>query len=133
MIGVVLDTNIVVSALLKPEGLEDQVFRLCLAGRLRPCLSPAVLDEYELVLPRPKFKLTSKEVTTTLNKLRQASSLVHSSHTLKVASHEPDNRFLECAEAAQADFLVSGNRRHFPKQWKTTKVVNARELLSTIS
>ena len=59
--------------------------------------------------------------------------LCHPLTELRVIRHEPDNRFLECAEAAQADFLVTGNKRHFPKQWKATKVVNARELLSTIS
>src|ERR1035438_9097901 len=43
---VVLDTNVVVSALLKPHGLEDQVLRLALAGRLLLCVSPDVLAEY---------------------------------------------------------------------------------------
>jgi predicted nucleic acid-binding protein len=43
-----------------------------------------------------------------------------------------DNRFLECAESAGADFLVTGNRRHFPKVWKTARIVNAREFLSSV-
>ncbi len=42
------------------------------------------------------------------------------------------NRFLECAEAAQADFLVTGNIRHFPKHYKTTTVVKTREFLNTL-
>jgi uncharacterized protein len=42
------------------------------------------------------------------------------------------NRFLECAEAASADCLFTGNKRNFPKRWKTTVVVNARELLGLI-
>jgi predicted nucleic acid-binding protein len=45
---------------------------------------------------------------------------------------EPDNRFLECAEAAGAEFLVTGNKRHFPQRWKTTRVANAREVLALI-
>jgi len=40
-----------------------------------------------------------------------------------------DNRFLECAEAADAHYRVTGNKRHFPKRWKSTHIVNAREFL----
>jgi predicted nucleic acid-binding protein len=43
-----------------------------------------------------------------------------------------DNVFLECAEAAQADYLVTGNQRHFPERWKKTKVIGARELIEFI-
>jgi predicted nucleic acid-binding protein len=52
--------------------------------------------------------------------------------TLSVSPDEADNRFLECAGEAQADYLVTGNKRHFPKRWKSTQVVNARELLELI-
>ena len=60
----VLNTNVVVSALLKPQGLEDQVLRLALAGMLLLCLSPEVLAEYARVLASPKFKLQPREVAT---------------------------------------------------------------------
>jgi predicted nucleic acid-binding protein len=43
-----------------------------------------------------------------------------------------DNRFIECAEGAKADYLVTGNKRHFPKRWRQTTVVNARELLEWV-
>jgi len=48
---------------------------------------------------------------------------------LAICRHEPDNRFLECAEAARAEFLITGNTRHFPKQHHTTRILNAREFL----
>jgi uncharacterized protein len=41
-----------------------------------------------------------------------------------------DDKFLECADAAGADYLVTGNQRHFPKFWKKTKVITSRELVS---
>lgn len=53
MIRVVLDTNIVVSALLSPHGSEAAVFRLALSGVIRLCVSEPVLREYEEVLSRP--------------------------------------------------------------------------------
>jgi predicted nucleic acid-binding protein len=52
--------------------------------------------------------------------------------TLAVSPDERDNRFLECAESAGADFLVTGNRRHFPKVWKTTRIVSTRELVEAV-
>lgn len=124
----VLDTNIVVSALLKPQGLEDQVLRLALSGRLKLYLSPAVLAEYARVLPKPKLKLTASEIVRVLTELKNAGTMVNPAFTVFESSHEPDNRFLECAEAAQADFLITGNKRHFPNRWKTTRIVSSREL-----
>jgi predicted nucleic acid-binding protein len=45
-------------------------------------------------------------------------------------THDPeDNRFLECAEAARADYLATGSKRHFPRNRRQTLVVNARELI----
>ena len=44
----------------------------------------------------------------------------------------PNNRFLECAETINAEFLITGNKRHFPEVWKGTKIVNAREFLEQV-
>jgi predicted nucleic acid-binding protein len=43
-----------------------------------------------------------------------------------------DNRFLECAEAGKADYIVTGNKRDFPSKWRQTQIVNSRELLEWI-
>jgi putative PIN family toxin of toxin-antitoxin system len=128
-----LDTNVVVSALLKPRGLEDQVLRLGLAGKAHLRVSQAVLAEYTLVLSRPRLKLQPREVTRALDELRQASTVVHPAFALKLCLHEPDNRFLECAEAAASDYLVTGNVRHFPREYKNTKVVTARQFLEMLA
>ena len=66
-------------------------------------LSPAILREYEVVLPRPRLKLTASEVSQTLNALRTAAEWVEPDFTLHVTKDEPDNRFLECAVAGQAN------------------------------
>jgi putative PIN family toxin of toxin-antitoxin system len=129
---VVLDTNVVVSALLKPGSLEDQVLRLGLAGRLRLCLSAETLAEYARVLPRPKFKLQPGELKQALARLRAASAMFSPVRTIGVSKDEPDNRFLECAEAAGATYLVTGNIKHFPKQYKDTQIVSARRLLELL-
>ena len=65
-------------------------------------------------------------------RLRRSSVLVMPTRKVSASPDEADNRFLEYAEAARADFLVTGNKKHFPKRWKTTEVVNTRELLGRI-
>jgi len=52
---------------------------------------------------------------------------------LKVAGDPGDDKFLECADAARADYLVTGNTRHFPKFWKKTKVITSLEFISIVA
>jgi putative PIN family toxin of toxin-antitoxin system len=130
---VILDTNILVSALMKPEGREALVLLLALRGQLEQYLSPAVLAEYHKVLPRPGLKLNSREVEATLENVGKVGHLVHPTVTVRISDHESDNRFYECAAAAHADCLVTGNGKHFPKDLPPTKIVNARQLLDLLS
>ena len=132
MIRVVLDTNVLVSANLSEEGLEALVVSLALNRKIQLHVSEPILQEYERVLRYPRLKFEAKEVARFLARLRRSSVLVMPTRTLSASPDEADNRFLECAEAARADFLVTGNKKHFPKRWKTTEVVNTRELLGRI-
>jgi putative PIN family toxin of toxin-antitoxin system len=131
---VVLDTNVLVSGLLKPDGNERRVLRLGLfARRITVLLSPAILREYEAVLPRPRLKLTASEVSQTLTALRAVAEWVEPDLTLRVTKDEPDNRFLECAVAGHAAYIVTGNARHFPRAYKRIQIVQARRLLELLA
>jgi putative PIN family toxin of toxin-antitoxin system len=133
MIRVVVDTNVLVSALIKAHGAEAFVLSLVAEKTLSWCASPSILAEYGAVLGRRKFVHLSETYVTALLKLAGEAELVTPSFVLKESPHEPDNRFLECAEAATADYLVTGNLRHFPTQWKKTRIVNARQLLQAVN
>ncbi len=130
---VVLDTNVVVSAHLKAGGLEAFVLDLALASKLQLYVSPDVLAEYEEVLRRPCFRIDSKKVTQSLRLIKKRAKKVKPTLTLSVSPDPDDNRFLECAEAAGADYLVTGNTRHFPAKHRKTLVVNARQLIEIIT
>jgi putative PIN family toxin of toxin-antitoxin system len=130
---VVLDTNVVVSAHLKSEGYERHVLDLVLAGKLQLAASEVILAEYADVLSRSKFGIGAKHVASSMRLIRGAARIVRPLHELKVTPHSADNRFLECADVARSDYLVTGNKRHFPKSWRQTFVVNARELLEWIA
>ena len=51
---------------------------------------------------------------------------------LTISSHDSDNRFYECADAASADYIVTGNLKHFSKPYKNTKIITTRELLQLL-
>ena len=44
-----------------------------------------------------------------------------------IKNDDPDNRFLECAHAAAADYLVTGNTKHFPAVFETTTIVTPKQ------
>lgn len=107
MIRVVIDTNVLVSALLQPEGLPAAVLMLALSGRLQPCVSAAVLAEYEDVIRRPRFKRDAEVIEGTLQAIRKVAQHVTPATHVDACSDPDDNRFLECAEAAKADYLLA--------------------------
>jgi uncharacterized protein len=132
-IRVVLDTNVLISAHLNGEGYERYALDLVLAGKLQMVVSDAILAEYAGVLSRPKFAIGPRQVARSLRLIRASARIVRPQHELVITRDPADNRFLECAEAARADYLVTGNKRHFPKSWRQTLVVNARELVEWVA
>jgi putative PIN family toxin of toxin-antitoxin system len=132
MIRVVLDTNIIVSALLQPLGPPAQVFVLALDGAIQMCVSGAVYAEYEEVIRRARFQRSEDTIVRTLLGIREKGVWVRSTETIHECSDPDDNIFLECAQAARADYLVTGNLRHFPGSWQGTQVITARLLLDVL-
>jgi putative PIN family toxin of toxin-antitoxin system len=134
MIRVVIDTNVLVSALISRHGPNARVLDLVLADKIRPCVSEAVLNEYRGVLGRPKFRgLSSSYIDALIGLLEKVSLKVTPVATLQVSSDEPDNRVYECADAAQAHYIVTGNRKHFATPHRSLKIVNAREFLEILA
>jgi putative PIN family toxin of toxin-antitoxin system len=123
---VVLDTNVVLSACLKPDGLEARMVDMAIAGTLDACVTPETWAEYQDVLFRDKFKAIRPRAELILQSLFTRVLRVSGGEQITAASDEDDNRFLECAAAADAQYLVTGNLRHYPPAYGSTHVVNAR-------
>src|ERR1051325_10172527 len=121
---VVYDTNILVSANLKPESLIASLVALAFAKQVRLFYSRPILDEYRDVLARPKFGFQPQTIRQFLDDLCAAGHELVPSQRVRVARHEADNRFLECAQAAKADYLVTGNTKDFPRRFKGTRIVD---------
>lgn len=129
----VVDTNIVVSAALKPDGLQRTVLLLAITKPARLYISEAIMAEYREVLSRPKMNIRKGLQQQMLQLIRSRSYPVKPARPLQVTPDPDDNRFLECADAARADYLLTGNQRHFPKFWKKTKVITSREFISIVA
>lgn len=130
---VVLDTNVVISAVLKPEGLERSVVLLALAKPARWYVSETIMKEYAAVLARPELKIRKGLRLQFLQLIKNHASVVVPAHLPQLTPDAADNIFLECADAARADYLITGNQRHFPKFWKKTKIINSRDFLSVVA
>ena len=128
----VVDTNIVVSAALKPDGLQRTVLLLAVTRPARLYVTHAVLAEYREVLARPEFKIRKGIRQQLLQLLTNRAHLVEPVR-VQVAKDPDDNKFVECADAARADYLITGNAKHFPRFWKNTKVITSREFISIVA
>jgi uncharacterized protein len=129
MIRVVIDTNVLVSALLTIGGVSEAVINLAISGEVQWFASESVLAEYEEVLKRPRLAIDSGKAADAMARILATVSVVSPAVRVAAASDPDDNQFLECAEAAQAHYLVTGNIRHFHKVWKETRIVTPREFI----
>lgn len=129
----VIDTDILVSAALNPQGLQRTVLVIAMAKPARLYFSSKILAEYKEVLSRPEIRIRISLRNQLLQLLQNQAHLVKPSRRLKVTCDPDDNIFLECADAARADYLVTGNLRRFPRFWKQAKIVSSREFLDLVS
>ena len=132
MIRVVVDTNVIVSALLKAGSDPALIVSLILGEEITLCLSEEIWKEYGGVLARNKFaRLDRASVAEFLDRLKASALWVEPRIKVNRIKEDPaDNAFLECALAAEAHFFITGNRKHFsfPK-FRKCRIVSPREML----
>jgi len=129
----VIDTNVVVSAALKPAGLQRTVLLLALTKPARFFVSPSILAEYRSVLARRELGIRKGLQRQVLDLIAHRARRTTPRQRFAITSDPADNIFVECADASSADYLITGNLRHFPRYWKNTKIVTSREFLDLIA
>jgi putative PIN family toxin of toxin-antitoxin system len=137
---IVLDTNVVVSALLKPGTKPDLILMLAFDKDHKICelcLSDEILTEYQTVLKYGKLRkhLDQNKIRRFLSELKKQSAWVTPRVPVGVLKDDPsDNKFLACSLEAKADFLITGNLKHFPfRKFHDTRIVGPAEFLDTIA
>ena len=124
---------------LSPRGNEALILPAIRQGLVHPCFSEEMLEEYAAVLARPKLafppdEIPPGEIAAVLAMFRQQGELYHPTASLTASVDPGDTKFLQCAQAARADYIVTGNKRHFPESADgVTSIVSAGELLDRIT
>ena len=108
----VLDTNVLVSALLNPSGAPGKIWDRVVSGELRLAYDDRILLEYEIVLKRPKFGFDPRDIDALVESFVLQESVSSSLWPLPLPDPQ-DALFLEVAAASSAP-LIRGNARHFP-------------------
>jgi putative PIN family toxin of toxin-antitoxin system len=129
---IVLDTNILVSALLSPLGKPAQILDMVLAGDATLAVDDRLLAEYQEVLARPRFAFDVEDVNTLLEYIRAEAIHVQSESLHLPLPDLDDLMFLEVAKTIRA-ILITGNLRHFPGEHRAeVPVLSPTEFLSKL-
>ena len=130
---VVLDTNVIISGLNFP-GNERLIIDLTLRGRFEVYLSPFILEEVAGVLVR-KFGWAERRASQAVGTLENMAEIIDPEPMTEVVEGgHADNRILDCAVAAGADYIITGDRRHLLPlgEHRETRILNSPAFLSTL-
>ena len=111
---IVLDTNVLVSALLKPKSHPAYVLNAILNEKVTLLFDNRILEEYKRVLLRPRFGFSVEIVEPLLDYLESEGRFVVANYSGRQFEDDEDKKFYEVAVTGKADYLVTGNIRHFP-------------------
>jgi len=128
---VVIDTNTIISAPLSENGNPAKIFELLLLEEISNFTSDDITNEIEEVFDRDKIKkkLSNEKIDFVIKNLKKFSKPVKPNVKLNVIKDDPDdNKVLECAETAEVDYIISGDR-HLKelKNYKEIKIVSPKQ------
>ena len=113
----VIDTNVLISGMLKSPSIPNDIIKKCLAGNIIPLINEKIIAEYREVTARPKFHFPLSDVDTLLNSLILRGIWQNSESTNVELPDPKDLIFYETLLTARKKFpayLVTGNMKHFP-------------------
>lgn len=122
-----------ISGMLTPFGVCGEIMRIVTSGNLTLCVDSRILVEYEDVLQRPRFKIEKKLISVLMEYIESTSEFYSAMPLYKSLPDPDDNQFLEVALSANADYLVTGNLKHFPPNIRyDMMVLSPREFLDNV-
>jgi len=130
---IVLDTNVLVSAILSPESTSAQIIKLVLEDTLNLVISPDMLEETDRVLRYPKLLkrmkkngIVLKEVNDFIEKMSKTAVITQGKLKISaIKDYRSDNKILACAIEGEADFIISGDHHLIElKEFQGIPIVN---------
>jgi putative PIN family toxin of toxin-antitoxin system len=134
VLRVVLDTNVLISAILF-GGKPRQILEKAIRGEIRLSISEPILEELSGVLRRSKFDYSPEMIQFILTELTGIADFVNPSEAIDIVLEDPDdNRILECAVEAEANYIITGDF-HLLKlsRYRNIEVLNGIEFLTRYS
>ncbi|THJ20642.1 MAG: putative toxin-antitoxin system toxin component, PIN family [Nitrospira sp. CG24E] len=130
---VVFDTNIYVSAFAIPGDQAEDAYLGAIHSRFELFASVPILTETATVLQN-KFEWSEEKARTLVQAISHVATVVAGGTRLRVVRDEPDNRILECAVKAQADFIVTGDRQLLAlMQYERVKILRLADFLRLLA
>ena len=129
---VVIDTNVLVSAMLRWDSVPGAVLDHALGGDIIPVLNEHIIEEYEDVLHREKFRFDESKVKALLEDIKNYGVFLNPAKVDEILSDPKDVIFYAVTMEARRErdaYLVTGNIRHFPIK---PFIVTPREMLSIL-
>ncbi len=128
----VIDTNVLVSAMLKWDSVPGNIIELALSGTIIPLLNEHIVKEYREVLSRPKFHLTEDIIRNVIEEINRFGIYIDA-EKIDIDLPDPKDRvFYEIVmekRKSEDAYLVTGNVKHFPSK---SYVVTPRQMLDII-
>lgn len=132
-VRVVLDSNVYISAVLFGRNPE-KILELARNGVIEACTSRPIIEEMLGVFKR-KYKWSKGQLKELAQEIGEITTLIETQdHIQKIKKDPTDDKFLECAQAAQADAVISGDCHLLElRQFGKTKIITPRDFLEIIS
>lgn len=128
----VIDTNVLISAMLKWNSVPGNVLELTFSGTIVPLLNKRIVEEYREVLSRPKFHLTKDIIDTVVGEIERLGIYIDAEELDTELPDPKDRVFYEVVmeeRKSEDAYLVTGNIKHFPTE---PFIVTPRQMVDII-
>jgi putative PIN family toxin of toxin-antitoxin system len=113
---IVLDTNVIVSAFLNPKGVPGEIISLLLSKRIKLCYDNKIFSEYVEILKKSKFDFDIILVDEFLNFIKDNGEYIIAEPQKIKFDDENDKIFYDVYKSSDANYIITGNKKHFPKE-----------------
>jgi len=125
---VVIDTNVIISALINANGTPAKILSMVLNGDIKILYDDRIIFEYEDVLSRKKFGFDAEMVNDLIDYIRHDGKYVDTNSLDVQFTDQDDKKFYEVCKSGKARYLITGNAKHFPAD---SVIISPREFLES--
>ena len=127
---VVVDTNVIVSALMNTNGTPAKILSLLLNGKIVILYDNRIIFEYIETLSRKEFGFNMEIINAMMDFIKHEGEFINADYLQVKFLDEADKKFYEVYKAGKAQFLITGNKKHFPKE---EAILNPKEFILRFS